>query len=117
MFIKGKSNFNRVMISRFSMFRYCPFRCAICSPGTSIVRIPYTSITPENFYEQFVIKRTPCILTTDKNSLETHPGLKEFKNVLCQWTRNSYLRKASGFLTVDVEYAKEGDERQKFGKQ
>lgn len=95
--------------------RYCPFRSSSALEEDSVPRIPYTSLTPKEFYDRFVVTRRPCILTAIPAELVSQPGLRDFLPLFTKWTDDDYLIKAAGWTMVDVEYRDPADPEDRFG--
>jgi len=69
----------------------------IPSPEWRVDRVSIADITPEQFYEKYILTRTPCILT----------GVLDLKEFKCKNWTIEYLREVAGDTTVRVERRKD----------
>lgn len=91
-----------------SLFRFCPFETG--DNGPPIPRIEYNSLTPKQFFDQFVSQRRPCILTLSNDSSDSLTDLRVLVNM---WTSNEYLKEKAGTQSIDVEVR---ENHQNFGE-
>lgn len=99
-----------------SFFCLCYFRFyPTCLNDFTIPRIPYSSLTPKQFFDNFVKQRRPCVLTVSEEELLSAAvsgepqGVAEFAPVLQQWQHNQHLRSSAGHVQVSVEYSETND--------
>lgn len=83
----------------FSFFRFCHFGLSSFEKyPEAIPRIKYSSLTPREFFDQFIAVRRPCILTLDNQAQE--PILQ---SLVKNWSSNQYLKERAGENLIDVE--------------